>query len=249
MSHEEIPPLVEAAVRVLPAEMRPEDLEALLCGYLAHLLDRNREVNLVSRRNTLQHLSRFTRECLFLARLLLAERRSRRHPERAPRLLDIGSGAGFPGLVLKLAMPDLDVHHVEATRKKAHFLADVAAGMDLRGIRVVWARAEDLVRVEKEAGQADLRHRVDWVTGKGLGSLRDSTALAEPFLVAGGVHWTFKGRACTSEVEAASGFFRQRGFAVRTLERIPDSGESYVVGVERLARSGRAAGRARKASA
>ena len=246
MSHEEILPLVEAAVSVLPPAMRPPDLEALLCRYLAQLQERNREVNLVSRRDTLQHLERFTRESLFLARILHDERSRRRHPERPPRLLDVGSGAGFPGLVLKIAMPDLDVHLVEGTRKKARFLADVAAELDLRGLQVVWARAEDLVRVKKESGGPELRQRIDWVTGKGLGSLRDSAALAEPFLVAGGVHWTFKGQACAAEVEAASGFFRQRGFAVHRQERIPGSTESYVVGVERLAGSGRPAGRAPK---
>jgi 16S rRNA (guanine527-N7)-methyltransferase len=238
MSHEEIPPLVEEAAAALPAAMRPADLEPLLCGYLALLLDRNREVNLVSRRDTLQHLARFTRECLFLARILHEERARLRQQERAPRLLDIGSGAGFPGMVLKIALPDLDVHLVEGTRKKARFLADTAAGLDLRGIRVVWARAEELVRVEKEAGARELRQRMDWVTGKGLGSLRDSAALAEPFLVEGGVHWTFKGKACSAEVESASGFFRQRGFAVHRVEPIPGSEESYVVGVERLGGSG-----------
>lgn len=247
MSHEEILPLVEAAVGVLPPEMRGADLETLLCKYLAQLQERNREVNLVSRRDTLQHLGRFTRECLFLARILHEERSRRHHPERSPRLLDVGSGAGFPGLVLKIAMPDLDVHLVEGTRKKAHFLAEVAAGLDLRGLQVVWARAEDLVQVKKASGGLDLRHRIDWVTGKGLGSLRDSAALAEPFLVAGGVHWTFKGQACAAEVEAASGFFRQRGFAVHRLERIPGSAESYVVGVERLSGSGRPADRSPKA--
>jgi 16S rRNA (guanine527-N7)-methyltransferase len=248
MSQEAIPALVEAAVAVLPADMRPPDLEALLCGYLALLQDRNREVNLVSRRDTLRHLERFTGECLFLARLLIEERARLRHPDQAPRLLDIGSGAGFPGLVLKIAMPDLDVHLVEATRKKARFLADVAAGLDLRGLRVVWGRAEELVRIEKAAGTGELCQRMDWVTGKGLGSLRESTEMAEPFLASGGVHWTFKGQACAAEVEAASGFFRQRGFSVHRLERIPQSEDSYVVGVERLSSSGRAGGRARKTS-
>lgn len=237
MNDEAIPALVESAIEALPESLRPADLGSLLCGYLSLLLDRNREVNLVSRRDTLLHLGRFTRECLFLARLLHEERGGWERPERTPRLLDIGSGAGFPGLVLKLAMPDLDLHLVEATRKKARFLADVAAGLDLRATRVVWARAEELVRAEKESGKQDLVHRVDWVTGKGLGSLRDSTALAEPFLVPGGVHWTFKGRACSAEAEAASGYFRQRGFAIRRQEPIPDSEHSYVVGVERLGRT------------
>jgi ATP-dependent exoDNAse (exonuclease V) alpha subunit len=56
---EQLPAIVDEAVTVLPEAIRPEGLEAALCGYLLHLLERNREVNLVSRRDTVNHLARF----------------------------------------------------------------------------------------------------------------------------------------------------------------------------------------------
>ena len=127
-------------------------------------------------------------------------------------MLDIGSGAGFPGVVLKLALPDLEVRLVEATLKKARFLSEVAARLDLRGLQVTWGRSEDLAARGRVDGVGLWRRRFVWVTGKGLGSLQESTAMAEPFLAAGGVHWTFKGRRCHREIEAAGGYFRQRGY-------------------------------------
>jgi 16S rRNA (guanine527-N7)-methyltransferase len=233
MSIEQLPAVVAAAVTVLPEERRSADLEAALCGYLAHLLERNTEINLVSRRGTLDHVARFTRECLFLAHLL-DEDRVRLGLDRAPRLLDIGSGGGFPGIVLKLAIPDLEIQLVEATRKKARFLADVAAGLDLRHTSVIWGRAEDLADVQKLAYRKEFQKRFDWVSGKALGTLQASTELAAPFLRAEGAHWTFKGKACQAELESAGGFFRQRGFAPLRVEPIPGDAESYVVGIRRL---------------
>jgi 16S rRNA (guanine527-N7)-methyltransferase len=245
MTEEHVPDLVSRAVEALPAEHRPKDLEALLCGYLSHLLQRNLEINLVSRKDTVAHVERFTRECLFLARILYEEREHRPAPEKPPKLLDIGSGGGFPGLVLKIAMPDLDIVLVEATRKKARFLADVAAGLDLRQTKILGGRTEDLLQVEGVSGVRVLGHRFDWVTCKALGTIQNSAALAEPFLAPHGVHWTFKGSACRVEIQAAGGFFRQRGLSPHRVERIPGSAESYVVGVQRLSVPG--AGRSKSA--
>jgi hypothetical protein len=72
------------------------------------------------------------------------------------------------------------------------------------------------------------------VTGKALGTLQESTRLAGPFLLPEGAHWTFKGVACQSELQAASGVFRQRGFAPLRVERIPGDRESWIVGIRRL---------------
>lgn len=233
MSLERIPEFVARHAQVLPAEMRPPDLESLLCGYLGHLVETNEEINLVSRRNTLDHVEVFTYECLFMARMLLEEMRSS-GLDRPARLLDIGSGGGFPGMVLKIAIPDLEIQMVEATRKKARFLAQVAAGLDLRQTSIVWGRVEDLANVQRLQYKKELRYHFDWVTGKALGPLRDSTAMAEPFLRQGGVHWTFKGTKCQAELDEAGGLFRQRGFVKYRVEPIPGDRESYVVGIQRL---------------
>ena len=60
------------------------------------------------------------------------------------RLVDVGSGAGFPGLPLKIASPQLDVTLMDGTQKKVHFLEQVVAALQLGAIRVVPGRAEEL---------------------------------------------------------------------------------------------------------
>ena len=59
-------------------------------------------------------------------------------------LLDIGSGAGFPGIPIKLAVPDKPVHLVEPRRKRANFLRQVARELKLTGLHVIESRLEDL---------------------------------------------------------------------------------------------------------
>src|SRR5262245_62476021 len=115
---------IAAIVRESVAILRAPNptLEPQLQQYLEALLVANRGINLVSRKDTLAHLRRFTRECLFLASLLESEASA--HGD-AIGLLDIGSGGGFPGIILKLAMPQVETVLLEGTQKKARFLAEV----------------------------------------------------------------------------------------------------------------------------
>ena len=225
--------VVSEALPMLDEANRPAGLEAHLQTYLRKLLETNQHVNLVSRRDTLSHVARFTRECLFLARLLL-EDVGRLQRQRPLRLLDLGSGGGFPGVILKLALPDVEVQLVEGTRKKARFLAEVCGQLDLRKMGVLWGRAEELADPRFPIHKPEFRHHFDWVTGKGLGKLQASLELAAPFLAVEGAHWTFKGKSIQEELQAASGLFRQRGFARLRVEPIPGEEESFVVGIRRL---------------
>jgi 16S rRNA (guanine527-N7)-methyltransferase len=77
-------------------------------------------------------------------------------PPGALRVVDVGSGAGFPALPLKLLRPDLSLTLVEASRKKATFLQHMARRLGLAGIRVIQARAEVVARDPREAGAYDL---------------------------------------------------------------------------------------------
>ncbi|MGH7333326.1 MAG: 16S rRNA (guanine(527)-N(7))-methyltransferase RsmG [Candidatus Rokuibacteriota bacterium] len=100
--------------------------------------------------------------------------------EPASPLLDIGSGPGIPGLVLKLARPDWEVTLVEANRRRATFLRHVVRRLDLRGITVLQNRAEALT------SQADLRGAFRTVTMRAVAMVERAVALGEPFLASGG---------------------------------------------------------------
>ena len=93
------------------------------------------------------------------------------------RVADLGSGAGLPGLVLKIALPALEVWLVEPRRKAVSFLEYAVARLDLSGIRILRARAED---PEVPKGYFPV------VTARALAELSELWALAKPLLSPGG---------------------------------------------------------------
>ncbi|MGH2616314.1 MAG: 16S rRNA (guanine(527)-N(7))-methyltransferase RsmG, partial [Thermomicrobiales bacterium] len=122
------------------------DDEALqrFATYRALLLDRNAQFNLTAIREPHEIERRLFLDALAMVPTL--DRVGNSRPARSVRLVDVGAGAGFPGLALKIARPHLDVSLIDATAKKVAFLNDVIARLDLDHTRAVHARAEDIGR-------------------------------------------------------------------------------------------------------
>lgn len=150
--------------------------------------------NLVSRTARQELLSRHVPESVAIAKLL---------PEEGGRLLDLGSGGGFPGLVVAAVRPDLDVHLLDATRKKTDFLAAAASELGL-GVTVHTGRAEELARTELAA-------TFQIVTARAVAPLDRLIPLALPFLVEHGVLYAVKGQRWREELDAAAGVLRRVG--------------------------------------
>src|SRR5437899_9004338 len=103
--------------------------------YIDLLLLWNHKVNLTSIADPEEILRRHFGESMFAAHSAFIE---------TGRLADVGSGAGFPGLALKLLAPDLEVFLIESVMKKAAFLLEVVRQLNLTGVKVVVSRFEDL---------------------------------------------------------------------------------------------------------
>ena len=107
----------------------------------------------------------------------------------ARRVLDAGSGGGFPGMVLKILRPDLSFTLVDSVRKKVSFLKYVIRTLGLTGIDAVHGRLEDLGR------QPAYRERFDLVVCRAFSSLEHFAIVCRPFLSPGGSLLAMKGRA------------------------------------------------------
>ncbi|HYV22552.1 MAG TPA: 16S rRNA (guanine(527)-N(7))-methyltransferase RsmG [Candidatus Bathyarchaeia archaeon] len=102
------------------------------------------------------------------------------------RVIDVGSGAGFPGLALRLALPGTSVTLVESMGKKARFLEEVTSALALDRVEVRNERAEALAQTRRE--------RYDVATARAVGTLGAITEYLLPFLRVGGDAIAWKGR-------------------------------------------------------
>ncbi len=121
------------------ARLSTQQLEQLSI-YLELLTKWNDKMNLTSVRSPLEMVTRHFGESLFAAAVLGDALKEREKTS----LLDFGSGAGFPGLPVKIALPELQVTLAESQMKKAMFLREVIRTLGLNGIEVHANRAEDL---------------------------------------------------------------------------------------------------------
>jgi 16S rRNA (guanine527-N7)-methyltransferase len=100
-------------------------------------------------------------------------------PEPASPLLDIGSGPGVPGLILRLARPSWEVALVEAARRRANFLRHAVRRLNLDGVAVHGERAEAL-------SSGPLAGRFRTVTMRAVAAPEEAVSLARPFLASNG---------------------------------------------------------------
>ena len=127
---------------------------------------------------------------------------------QARRLLDIGSGAGFPALPLKIVCPALEVVSVDAVGKKIDFQKHVARKLGLPSFGALHARIQDLEEDESYRAGFDL------VTARALTSLEDLVAMAEPFLAPGGRLMAMKGPEGEQEYSAARNHLCESGWSL-----------------------------------
>lgn len=129
----------------------------------------------------------------------------------------MGTGAGFPGMVLKLVRPDLDVTLLDSARKRCIFLENVAHLTEVGPVPVLQMRAETHLDRDGAAGSYDV------VTARAVSSLDHSLLSFGPLVAPGGWFITFKGPQWLDELHEAreGGALAVSGFSPETATRIP----------------------------
>ncbi len=110
------------------------------------------------------------------------------------KVLDIGSGGGFPGLPLKIARPSIEIIMIDSSRKKISFLNFLIRSLEITGINAIHTRCEDLS--EKE----NFKHKFDFVVSRAFTSLDRFIDLSLPFLSKNGIILAMKGKNPEKEI-------------------------------------------------
>ncbi len=133
------------------------------------------------------------------------------------RLIDIGSGAGFPGLVLAIAIPDLKVTLVDSIGKKCRFLSAIVAELELtKRVRVLCERAETIAHDKK------YREHFDFATARAVGALPIVAEIAIPFLNHGGLLLAQRSkRQALEEQELADAYASKLGATLEETVHFP----------------------------
>jgi 16S rRNA (guanine527-N7)-methyltransferase len=121
------------------------------------------------------------------------------------RVIDVGCGAGVPGLVLALVFPETEFVLLDATRKKCQFIENIISEFKLKNVSVHLARAE-------EAGQIpELRETFDFGLARSLAQLNILYEYVMPFLKIGGYCYAYKGKISSLELTRGEGALMELG--------------------------------------
>ena len=173
----------------------------LIQRYLAILLFWNERVSLTSMESAEEIVERQFGESLFAVSALAVEK---------GRLADVGSGAGFPGMALKIFAPDLEVHLIEQNAKKATFLRETARFLNFEG---VFVHGRDYRQIQAEPGA------FEWITAKALGSYEEVLIWAHSRLSSTGKAVLWLGSDDAARISAIPGWSWTPSIAIPSSER------------------------------
>jgi 16S rRNA (guanine527-N7)-methyltransferase len=171
-----------------------------LAGYLESLLRWNARINLTGVRGAEDIVTRHFGESLFLAGLLFPAAAAAIQPP--PHVLDLGSGAGFPGLPLKIHSPDMKLTLVESNFKKATFLREVIRALQLQEADVFPDRAE---RLNHAPPHAVVAWPPDVITMRAVERFEDAAQTAAKLVRPGGTLAVLVGGAQAATLTQAAG--------------------------------------------
>lgn len=139
--------------------------------------------------------------------------------QREVSVIDVGTGAGFPGLALKIAFPELEVTLLDSLNKRILFLDAVIQELGLQGIETVHGRAEDFAKPDK------LREKYDLCVSRAVANLSTLSEYCLPFVKVGGQFISYKSEKITEEMEDAKNAIKLLGGKIKNQVefRLPQS--------------------------
>lgn len=183
-----------------------------LCDFGARLLEQNRVMNLTAITEPQAVARLHFADCLALLRIV---------PFSGKRVIDVGCGAGFPGVPLKLGEPSLDLTLLDSLGKRVAWLEEVCGTLGLKRVECVHARAEEFAAGHRES--------YDLAVSRAVAQLNVLCELALPLVKVGGQFLAMKSVGTEEEIAAAKGAIRTLGGKIVKVGdyTIPTSGVTH----------------------
>lgn len=182
-----------------------EEQVLLLSAYLEKLIEENQKINLTAYKKEEEVILFLFLDSLAVLRLI---------KEKDAKLIDLGTGGGFPGVPLKIAEPTLDITLVDSVEKKVKFLEELRKILGIEGLKITKGRAEELGR------ESSLRENFDYAVSKALAPLNVLIEYAFPFLKVGGYLIAQKGRGLEKEVKEAESALEILGGNIEKIDSV-----------------------------
>ena len=142
-------------------------------------------------------------------------------------LIDVGTGAGFPGIPLKILFPNLNVTLLDSLNKRLLFLEDVIDELELDNIKTVHSRAEEAGRMK------NLRENYDLCVSRAVANLSTLSEYCLPLVKVGGIFISYKAGEVEDEINSAKHAIKKLGGKIKSVEEfsLPDSdiSRSFVI--------------------
>ena len=147
---------------------------------------------------------------------------------RGAKIIDVGTGGGFPGIPLLIARPDIELTMLDSTKKKLAFVQEAVDELGLNAV-VLHKRAE-------EAGQSELRESFDFCVSRAVAALNVLSEYCIPFVKVNGTFLAMKGSKGNEELEAAKKAISALGGKVINKKSIilPDGGERILIDIKKI---------------
>lgn len=189
----------------------PEGADEKLCRFGWAVVEQNQVMNLTAITQPDQVAKLHLLDCLTV--LKTADLKGK-------RLIDVGCGAGFPGVPLKIACPEMNLTLLDSLGKRMTWLESVLPGLGVDA-ECVTARAEEAVAARRES--------YDFATSRAVARLNILLELTAPYVKVGGAVLAMKGAAGKEELAEAKNAIRQLGLKVEKVESFPMDGTEHMV--------------------